>query len=153
MYSNSQTNQVQYGEIYNRLFEGVAVAERGITLKTPLWAETVIVKINNRDDRPLTIKDIQVEYSVDKLVFPDLGDKPYTLYWGNFKAEKPSYELELQRSYIEKEPQDICSLQGKQSNQQPSGILMKSDYVFNLTIVAVSLLLVVILVQKLRSLK
>ncbi len=145
----------QTGEIYNLRFAGVAVDGRAIRFRTVPVTDRVVIKIDDRDDRPLAIRGIESEYYVDKLVFPDLGDKPYRLYFGNAKAEAPRYELGQQRGYIEKENQDECRLTAVEANQKtaPVWLPIKSEYLFNAAIVAVSLLLVIVMVPKISSRK
>lgn len=146
---------LQTGEIYNLRFAGVDVTSRAVEFKTATVTDTVVIKIDDRDDRPLAIKGITAEYYLDKLVLTDLGNTPYRLYFGNAKAETPKYELGLQRNYIEKENQDEGRLLAAESNQAApqAGLPVRSDYLFNAAIVAVSLLLVIILVPKLSSRK
>jgi hypothetical protein len=156
VYSDAKaTHQVQTGEIYNLRFAGVDVSGKVIDFKAAVMTHEVIIKIDDRDDRPLAIKGIQAEYYIDKLVFSDMGNTPYRLYFGNAKAEPPKYELGLQRSYIEKENQDECRLLAVEGNQTTSQVelAVRSDYLFNAAIVAVSLLLIIVLVPKLSSRK
>lgn len=140
---------LQSGEMYNLQFAGVNIANKGIALNKQLSAEAFAIKVYDRDDRPLQIKEIRVEYFVDKLVFPDLGDGPYRLYFGNSKAEKPVYELALQRNFVEKEAQDNCAIQPSQDNKQAATIWPKiqDKYLVNGAITFASLVLILILVR------
>jgi len=142
---------LQSGEIYNLKFSGVDISSKGITLKKQLLDDTIVVKINNRDDRPLQIKGVSAEYYVDKLVFQDLGEGPYRLYFGNAKAEKMAYELALQQNYIEKEAQDICVLQAGQENKGTTSFwpAIQESYLLNGAVAIVSLVLIYILISKL----
>ncbi len=144
------------GEIYNLQLENVKVSGAKIDFgNNPISTPTINIKIDNRDDRPLTIKSISIEYYVDKLVFPDVGNTPYQLCFGNEKATKPKYEIELQKAYIEKEQHDSCSLGAIQVKAKemtaPSSFNMK--YVFNGIIVAISLLMIVVLITRLGGKK
>ena len=141
------------GEIYNLQLENVKVAGTTIDVSShPLSNQSLIIKIDNRDDRPLTIKSVKVEYYIDKLIFPDMGSSSYRLCFGNVNGIKPSYEIELQKDYIDKEEQDLCSLEEVQERGQAvlptSSINMK--YVFNGSIIVVSILLVMLLLSRLN---
>lgn len=140
------------GEIYNLQLENVKVAGTKIDFSNnPISTPTINIKINNRDDRPLTIKSISIEYYIDKLVFPGVGNTPYQLYFGNEKATKPKYEIELQKAYIEKEQHDSSQLGAIQAKfkEMPAPGSVNMKYVFNGIIVAISLLMIVLLITRL----
>jgi hypothetical protein len=144
------------GEIYNLQLENAKIAGTKIDFGSkPISEPTIIIKVNNKDDRPLTIKSISMEYYIDKLVFPDMGNVPYQLYFGNDKAAKPKYEIELQKAYIEKEPQDSCRLGDIQAKvkEAPAPGKINMKYVFNGIIVIVSILLIGLLAVKLSGKK
>jgi len=144
---------VEIGEICNLQFSGVNISEKTIRLDSLPVAETLVIKIEDRDDRPLPITGIQADYYVDKLVFADLGNRPYRLYFGNANAGQPSYDLAEQCGYIESEKQDECHLQAVQGRvpAQAAAPLIRSDYLFDGAIAVVSLVLIIILVPKLSS--
>jgi hypothetical protein len=144
---------LQTGDIYNLRFAGVDITNKAVRFKPALANDTIVIKIDDRDDRPLNIKGIKAEYYLDKLVFPNFGNTPYRLYFGNEKAVAPRYELGMQRSFIEKENQDECRLLAVENNQTVQQVWSKlrSDYLFDGAIVAVSLLLIFVLIPKLKS--
>jgi hypothetical protein len=144
------------GELYNLQLENIKVSDTKIDFgSNPISAPIIIVKIDNRDDRPLAIKSISIEYYIDKLIFPDIGNVPYQLYFGNNKATKPKYEIELQKAYIEKEQQDNSGLGAIQAKNRevPASSAMNMKYVFNGIIVAVSILLVGLLITRMNDKK
>jgi len=146
-----QTKLLQNGELYNLQLQGVDISHKAIAFDPPVAAETIIIKINNRQNQPLPVKGVQAEYIVDKVVFPDTGNGPYRLYFGNAAAEKPQFDIELQKKYIEKEPQDDCKMQEKQQNQPNLAVsAIRPELLLNAVIVGVSLLLVVVLATKLK---
>ncbi len=60
------------------------------------------VIIHNQDNQPLKLTDI-VAYSMPrKLVFPYQAGQQYFLYYGNPKAQLPSYDLKQIASYLDK---------------------------------------------------
>lgn len=141
------------GEIYNLQLENVKVSGTKVDLSNyPISMPIITIKIDNKDDRPLTIKSVTIEYYVDKLIFPNMGSTSYQLYFGNSKSIKPQYEIELQKVYIEKEQQDSCRLGDIQANKKElvnsSSINVK--YLLNGIIVTVSILLIMLLTSKLN---
>ncbi|MBP2626106.1 MAG: hypothetical protein H6Q68_817 [Firmicutes bacterium] len=154
MYGDNQNGVLlKSGELYNLQLENVKVSGTNIDLSsTPTSVQTITIKIDNRDDRPLNIKSVRIEYYIDKLIFPDMGNTSYQLYFGNDKATKPKYEIELQKTYIEKEQQDSCGLGDIESMHKdvpvPSYLNMK--YVFNGIMVIISILLIVLLISRMN---
>jgi hypothetical protein len=150
---NSNKVIIKQGELYNLQLENVKVAGTKIDFSSnPISAPIITIKIDNRDDRPLTIKSIFIEYYIDKLIFPDVGNAPYQLYFGNDKAQKPKYEIELQKEYIEKEQQGSCGLGTIQVKDKKITDLRSVDmkYVFNCVIVAVSILLIGVIITRMN---
>lgn len=144
------------GELYNLQLENVKVSDPVISFGSkPIAIPVIKIKLDNRDDRPLVIKAVSIEYYIDKLIFPDMGSGPYLLYFGNDKAVKPNYEIELQQEYIEKEKQDNCSLgSGRaESKSVPLPDSRSMQVIFNGIIVIVSILLIGLLVSRLKSTK
>ncbi|MGE5559202.1 MAG: DUF3999 family protein [Bacillota bacterium] len=98
-------------ELYHIPFQGRHIEDASIDLAyNPISWRTVKIRIANGDDRPLPIRNIRVDYYVDKMVFESAGKGPYYLYFGNRDAEKPRYDMELYKAYLEKEKQDLCGL-------------------------------------------
>lgn len=154
LYGDNQNGVLlKSGEIYNLQLQNVTISGTKIDLSShPIAMPTIAIKIDNKDDRPLVIKTVTIEYYVDKVIFPDMGNTSYQLYFGNDKSTKPQYEIELQKVYIEKEQQDVCRLgdiQVKQQELPPESIPMK--VIFNGAIAAVSVLLVVLLIARLNG--
>lgn len=154
LYSDNLSGQIKKsGEVYNLQLENTKVSGTSINLdKQPLFAETLVVKIDNRDDRPLSVKSVKIEYYIDKLVFPDLGNTPYRLYFGNKAALKPQYEIELQKAYIEQEMQDACSLGEITEKAKPTEAeSLNMKYILNGIIILVSILLIGLLLPRLKG--
>jgi hypothetical protein len=136
-------------ELYKLKFQNVDIANTTIDFGDRTTAVSLLqLKIYNRDDRPLTIKKIVVEYFVDKLVFIETGSPPYRLLWGNDKAVKPSYELALQAKYIEDESQDVCTLGEVASRKGPP---IPQAQLFNIVVAIISMGLVLLLARKLQE--
>ncbi|AJQ29102.1 DUF3999 family protein [Pelosinus fermentans] len=141
------------GELYNLQLENVKISGTNIDLsKTPTSASPITIKIDNRDDRPLDIKFIKIEYYIDKIVFPGSGNASYRLHFGNDKATKPKYEIELQKTYIEKERQDSSKLGiiEEEHRTLPPASSLNIKYVFNGIIVIISIFLIALLVSRMN---
>jgi len=141
------------GEIYNLQFNHYKVSNTSIDFGSyPLSSSQILIKINNDDNRPLKIKDMQVEYYTDKIVFEYIGGAPYRLYFGNPAGLKPSYEIDQYKTHAERENQDLCKLGQMQNNRavKQESSPFRADYIFNAVIGVVSLLLVVLLARKLN---
>lgn len=146
-------------ELYNLHFKNIEISNTGILLdKSPLSTEQITIKIENRDNPPLNIQGITVNYYIDKIVFEDKGETPYRLYYGNQQVKQPQYDLKLFQSYIEKEKQDVVML-GKAVSMKPNQDTTGSELpgwlnlkiIFNIVVVLISLILIVLLVRKLNK--
>jgi hypothetical protein len=146
--------QITSGELTKLQLQDTNINRTTIQLPRPTNAAIIVIQIDNRDDRPLTIEDVRVDYKLDKVVFENTDSGPYTLYYGNPQAPKPSYDIERFRNHIENEPQDIVTL-GKQvlfpapDEEDPPRL----DLLFNIVIVIVSLFLVLLLGRQLSHKK
>lgn len=146
-----ETAPLQVGELYSLIFAGKDLKNKEILFKKSLDESNIVIKIQNQDDRPLVIHEIQAEYDIDKLVFPDLGNQPYRLYFGNSKVNQPNYELQLQKNYIEKENQDLCTLQTVEQNEKskPDPVI-QGNLVFDVVIAVVAFLLIALIMPRLN---
>jgi hypothetical protein len=144
-------------ELYSLNFRDIQIKNTSIMLATPNTTQQITLRIDNDDNAPLKIEQVNVEYDIHRLVFEDSGSKSYQLVYGKVDAVKPKYDIEDFRSHIEKENPVLTSL-GEQveranvvepTKQKPSWFQTK--LAFNLVIGFVSLLLVGLLVQKLNK--
>ncbi len=140
------------GELYTLQFSDYNIKNTRISFgPIPAAAEEIIIRISNLDNQPLDIAAVSVEYLVDKIVFEDIGSSGYRLYYGNQQASKPRYEIELYKSHVEREDQDFVTL-GTTVRREETGPdlpAFRLDYVFNVIIGLISLLLVLFLAKKL----
>lgn len=145
---NSVSTVISSGYIYNLNFKDFNVSNTYINnFYTP--AEKLQIVIFNNDDKPLKIKDVQVNYTIEKIVFDGSQGTSYKLYFGNQNAQKPIYDVESYSNHIEKENQDECTLgnlNGKAQETVP-------DYrkVFNIVVVLVSLSLAGLIFTKVMA--
>jgi len=146
---SSGDSVLKTGEIYRIKFNDKEILKNHIDFGENYTNRKMIkINIKNADDQPLNIKEINEEIILDKIVFEDNGSANYKLYFGNPKAEKPQYEIENFKDYIDKEKNDEIKL-GEIKNYQ---IDSKADFdyklIFNIVIVLVSIILIVLLVLR-----
>jgi hypothetical protein len=143
----AEGKQITSGEIVKLKMQDTDIDRTAINFPGYISSATITIEIDNRDDRPLTIEEIRVDYQVHRLVFPVSGEPPYVLYYGNPKAEKPSYDIERFRNHIEKEPKDTVRL-GRflqmPPEPDPPAKPLHLGVLFNITIIGVSLFLIIL---------
>src|SRR5690606_26064258 len=61
---------------------------------TPVLARNFRITIQNQDNPALQIKDIEVNYLADRLIFQAEKEKEYYLFYGNSNSRKPLYDIE-----------------------------------------------------------
>lgn len=144
---------ISEGFLYNLKFKDINVTDTYIDLSTQPINSDIEIKVNNNDDKSLNIKNINVDYYIDKLIFE--GDKAssYKLHFGNQKVQRPLYDIESYRNYIEKENQDECTLGKLMILKNGEAKETSPDYskIFNIVIVLVSLSLAGLIFTKVRS--
>jgi hypothetical protein len=144
--------QIASGELVKLQLQGTNILRNTIHFKSFTRAEKIVIEIDNRDDRPLTIEEIRIEYQIHQVIFQDVNTSPYTLYYGNRNAEQPVYDIDRYRGYIEKEPKSKVRL-GEQAAVDLPAEPPDLNVVFNIVIVAVSLFLVLLLARQLSATK
>ncbi len=74
------------------------------------------VVIDNKDNTPLTLKDLRVFYPIHRVYFQADPGKSYRLYYGNSRAEKVEYDLEKYFPYLDKSESVEAQLSGQKEN-------------------------------------
>lgn len=113
----------------------------------------MVIKVYNQNDRPIKIKSIQVSYARDKLIFEGRSGQAYRLYFGNPKAAKPNYDMELFRDPILKEEHDIQKIEGINIEVQPSKEPLPRNtlvLIFNCVLGLTALIMAFILIKRLK---
>ena len=143
------------GELYQLQFSTATAQAHSIDLSDkPQTATKLLLKIDNRDDRPLAVSAVRAEYYSDKLVFEATGRGPYRIWFGNPQAAPPNYELALQKKYIEQEPQEECRLGVLEAQALPEVApepFFNRKRLFNGAIAFVSLLLIATIAAHLKN--
>ncbi len=154
---NRRINVNGSSEFFNFTLEETLLSNTSIE-----WANTSIsdkqltIVIQNQDNPSLPLEGISVEYAVDKLVFEDNGNGPFYLHYGNPDAQKPNYDIEQFRTYIEKEAQDLLILgeQVKKVGGEEDINTAKEwnwSLIFNILVGMISVLLIAFLLVKMRK--
>ncbi|WP_150274017.1 DUF3999 family protein [Paenibacillus tepidiphilus] len=142
------------GELYRLDFKDAQIASTAITPVEPSNASVLRIVIDNRDDAPVPLTGIELDYLVDRIVFADEGAGPYRLLYGNAEAAAPQYDIVNFKDYIAGEEKTPAALGAPELRQLPEAPAAESSPLqgrlgFNIVMIAVSLLLVYFLARKL----
>jgi hypothetical protein len=99
--------EVLTGEIMRLKTVDKDINNTEIHLPQTTRATAISIEIDNRDNRPLSLQGVGVEYYVHRVIFQDTGTGPYRLLYANPRAGKPSYDIESFRRHILQEPADM----------------------------------------------
>lgn len=64
-------------------------------IQGPLATDTVSLEMENGDNPPLEVDRFEMEYPVVRLIFKAAGEGTLYLYYGNSKARRPQYDIDL----------------------------------------------------------
>lgn len=139
--------------LYNLNFKNTVYKDTTIPLYSyKVKSEYAELVIENKDDKPIEIVGIEVEYLVDDLVFDGSMGGNFTLKFGNNEMESPqSYDISNYKDHILYEGYDILNI--KEMQVEPaSSMKPQQDYklFFNITIAAVALIMGLITFFKLK---
>ncbi|WP_238651386.1 DUF3999 family protein [Paenibacillus piscarius] len=151
------------GELYRLDFKNTRIARTEIQPLTPSSAAELRMVIYNLDDAPIPVNSLSIEYLVDRLVFAGgaQADKaPYSLIYGNRQAAAPQYDIINFKERIDGEQPAAAAL-GEQTaiparaaeDPRGAGGWFRGPLLFNLMMLAVSLLLVLIVARRLGRTK
>ncbi|PRX28290.1 uncharacterized protein DUF3999 [Orenia metallireducens] len=160
-YKNRDEADFQSGshaKIYQLLFDDFKIKENTIGLKSSnsnyLNSEVIKIEIYDGDNKPIKIDDIELNYTIDKVVFKTNKGQAYYLCFGNPKARRPIYDIEEFRKYIENKEQEEGKLLALEVKKQESRVKEKEEInlemILNIVVTLVSLLLIFLLLKRLR---
>jgi len=113
---------------------------------------TIKIIIHNKDDRPINIENINMNYYIDKIVFKKDTTSKYKVLFGSESATSPSYDIENYKNYIEKENQGICTLsdltEKNENNKEKGYKKINHKLILNVTVILISLILVMIIMRR-----
>ncbi|WP_340026347.1 DUF3999 family protein [Paenibacillus sp. FSL K6-1096] len=151
------------GELYRLDFKNTRIARTEIQPLMPSSAAKLRIVIYNLDDAPIPVTGLSMEYLVDRLVFAGeaQGDKaPYTLVYGNGQAAAPQYDIINFKDRIDGEQPAAAALGAEtaipaEAAEGPGdgGRWFQEPWLFNLMMLAVSLLLILIVARRLGRTK
>ncbi|WFD11656.1 hypothetical protein [Tepidibacter hydrothermalis] len=108
--------------------------------------------IHNKDDKPINIDNIHINYYTDKIVFKKDDNKKYKLLFGNKYAKMPSYDIKSYKDYIEKEDQEICNISNlteqNKNYKEKEYKEINHKLILNIIVILISLILVMIIMRK-----
>ncbi len=145
--------QAGYGEIYQLKLDDHELQDTEIELNrfqdSPITADTIMIRIINRDDRPIDLYDLDISYYVDKVVFEKQDGERYRLLFGSEDPGRVSYDIQDFKKQIEGQAQGFGSLSAvemRETAPEPDRI----DYrlILNVVMVIVSVLLVGVIIRK-----
>lgn len=142
------------GQLVNLDFQNTKINMTDISFENiEISDENIMVKIQNKDDKPIDIKSIEINYSVDKLVFKAIENMKYKIYFGNELSKKPSYDINLYKNNIEQQPQEVCVITNVIQDIKDEDIIIKKDYklITNIVIIIVAIVLLVLIVINLKK--
>jgi hypothetical protein len=144
--------------LYNLSFQQTHYSDLTLPLDGFRTSEdTAVLVIENNDDQPIQVKQLQVKYYVDELVFNGAGKTGFVLKFGHPEyTVPPTYDLAFYQDQILQEGYDllpILALKILPADQATTAEqlwgLKDPRFLFNSVIVAVAILLGVIIIRKL----
>lgn len=144
---------IEGGELYQMDLENFNIEESEVNCRrgdnSYLSADLIKIRISDRDDKAIDVKEIEVTYYIDKVVFENKGSAVNTLLFGSKVAKRPSYDIVQSKKYIEEEKQQQCTL-SELVKRDVEELEEPFDYrmILNVVVILVSITLVLIIVRK-----
>lgn len=156
--SNEQGERLQrigQGEIYQLDLNQFKAEKKNIPLdylKGNFQAhEYLQIVINDRDDYPIKIDNIEITYYIDKVVFrTNQGGKVYIIF-GNKDAERPHYDISKNIDQIERVVQETTTLSGlvkRVEDEKAPEKRFEIVWLLNASVVVICGLLIILITQK-----
>jgi len=122
-----------------------------LALSSPV-TDKLILEVENGNNLPLELHNVQVFYPVVRVVFKSSTDGDTFLYYGNPKAQQPRYDIDLVASKLLAAEKSAASLsemeQMKGSSWSKSGMVgAKAGWVFWISLCAVVVVLVLVIAR------
>lgn len=144
------------GKLYNFQFNNIDISSNSIELNSKVFenCDEIKIVVNNKDNPPLKINEIQAEYLIDKIVFKSDKESNYKLIFGNNKVSRPAYDIEDFKQYIEKEDvseaglSDIVIIREEKAKKE-----VPFQIIFNILIVLIAVALFVVIILKMKPKK
>jgi len=140
--------------LYNLNFKDTAYKDTTLELNSyEVGNSAAELIIENKNDKPISIKKIDVEYFVDELIFDGSKGGNFNLKFGsNEVTTPPSYDIENYKQYVLKEGYDLLSIKEiKIQAQKPTQEQKDYKWIFNIVIIAIAIIMGIILILKLKK--
>jgi len=143
--------------LYNLNFNGMQYTDLTIAVEPyRITSDTAELVIDNKDDKPINVEGIEIEYLFDELVFEGSGSKEYVLKFGNNEILTPkSYDISNYKEYILDEGYDILNIREivELPSKEPETKPPEYDYklIFNISIILVAVIMAVIIFLKIKK--
>lgn len=142
--------------LYNLEFQSTKYRDLTIGLNmSRITADSVEIVIDNKDDKPIKILEIEAKYLVDEMIFEGAKSSEFILKFGSTENLTPkSYDISNYRDQILNEGYDVLSI--KEVKEEPSKVSVQEtvyDYklIFNIVISLVAVVMGILLILKLKK--
>lgn len=143
-----------YGEkqIYNLTFKNENYRDTSIPLNWQICnTETLLVTIQNNDDKPIDIQGILVKYYADELIFDGSNSNSFTLEFGASKDKiAPNYDISKYQDLALRQKIDSLEI-GKITYDKKEEKAYDYQWIFNIVIVVIGALLGFIILSKMKK--
>lgn len=141
--------------LYNLIFDNITYKDTIIPLDAfHVKSDSVEIIIENKDDAPINVTGITVEYLVDELIFDGSTSDKYMLKFGDStKVYPPQYDIESYKDHVLNEGYDVLKIEDLSISEIAPVTTNDTNYefLFNIVIVLISFLLGVIVVLQLKK--
>lgn len=145
---DNETDDFRYfnsGRIYNIDLENFSTANKIVELNPYTKNRFLIIKISNEDNPPIEIESIDITFFIDSIVFEANKKESYTLILGNENVNKPNYDIESFKGYIDSEDKNLAKL-GELLNNELFETTKKPSYDFKLILNTLVIILTCVLI-------
>ena len=117
-------------------------------------SETAEIRIDNNDDKPIKVSEIEVKYFVDEIIFDGSKSMNYELKFGNIYDEnKKNYDISNYKDLILEEGYDVLDLKDIKEEALKTPVKEEYDYgfIFNIAISLTAIVMGLIIFLKLKN--
>lgn len=147
--------QITAGSVYRFNLESLQIEQTDISIKVSdegiTTSEYLELVISDRDDRPINIEEVKIDYFRDKIVFKTNDLQGIQLVFGNQEANKPDYDISRSMLELERLDQEVASL-GSLVQRPVEGLSNKNEFnytwILNVFVIAISVLLIILILRK-----
>lgn len=140
-------------EIYNLSFNGISYVDTTIPLNRRIPSDdTLELRIENNDDKPISINGITVKYHADEIVFSGEGSNSFKLCFAKDDSKKaPIYDISSYKQEILKEKIDRLAIKNIEFDAPQETKQYDYKIIFNIVIIITAIFLAGIILLKLKK--